>query len=138
MAPPGAPYPAPMGYAPPPKPKTLLPIIGGIFLVIAAIDGIGTWAFVAFLGSLVSGGMFGFIGGIIMACGAIEIIFAIVCLLGGIMAIMRRMWALGVIGGILGLFLGGSIALIMGVILPEASLFALIGLILIAISHKEF
>lgn len=136
--PPAAPYPAPTAFAPPPKPKTLLPILGGIFLVIAGIDGIATWGFVAFLGSLVSGGMFGFIGGIIMACGAIEMIFGIICLLGGVMAIMRRMWALGIIGGILGLFLVGSGSLVMGIIFPEASVFALIGLILVAISHKEF
>ncbi len=128
-----------MAYAPPPKPKTLLPVIGGVFLIIAAIDGIATWAFVAFvLGSLASGVGAGFLTGIVMACGAIEIIFGIICLLGGVMAIMRRMWALGLIGGILGLFLGGGIALTQGILIPEASLFALIGMILVAISHKEF
>ncbi|OGS50612.1 MAG: hypothetical protein A3K65_08515 [Euryarchaeota archaeon RBG_16_68_12] len=127
-----------MAYAPPPKPRTVLPILGGIFLIIAGLDGIGTWAFVAFLGTLTSGVGFGFLGGILVACGAIGIIFGIIALLGGIMAIMRRMWALALIGGILGLFLVGSGALVMGVLFPEASVFALIGLILVAISHKEF
>ncbi len=135
-APPGAPYPAPM--APPPKPRSVIPILGGIFLLLAGIDGMATWAFVAFVGAAISGFGASFLGGIIMACGAIEIIFSIICLLGGIMAIMRRMWALALIGGILGLLTGGSVALLMGVLFPEASVLALIGLILVAISHKEF
>ncbi len=128
------PYPAPMGYAPPPKPKTLLPVIGGIFLVIAGIDGMAAWAYIAFVAATLAGGIpvFGSaFASLIAVCGAIEIIFGIIALLGGIMAIMRRMWALGIVGGILGLFL-------LGFFFFEASLFALIGLILIAISHKEF
>jgi hypothetical protein len=133
MAPPGAPYPAPMGYAPPPKPKTVIPIIGGIFLVIAGLDGIGAWAFIAFITASLTSGipLLGGLAGIVAVCGAIEIIFGIIALVGGIMAIMRKMWALALIGGILGLFL-------LGFFFFEASLFALIGLILVAISHKEF
>jgi len=122
----------PMAYGPPPKRKTIMPIIGGVFLIVAGIDGISAWAYLAFVvASLTSGSPFAFIGGIVAVCGAIEIIFGILALLGGIMAIRRKMWALALIGGILGLFL-------LGWFFFEASLLALIGLILIAISRGEF
>jgi len=124
----------PMMYGPPPKPKTMLPMIGGIFLIIAAIDGITAWAWLAFVASSLTAGIpivGASLAGLFIVCGAIEIIFGILALLGGIMAIRRKMWALALIGGILGLFL-------LGWLFFEASLFALIGLILVAISRGEF
>ncbi len=123
----------PMAYGPPPKPKTIMPMLAGIFLILGAIIGMAFWALVAFVaGSAaaalpVLGSAF---ATLILICGAIEIIFGILMLLGGIMAIRRRMWALALIGSILGLFTFGYYGL--------ASLFSLIGLILLAISRHEF
>jgi hypothetical protein len=69
------------------------------------------------------------VGGIVTICGGIGIIFSIFPLIGGIFAIQRKMWGLGVAGGVLGIF---SLGFIIG------SILALIGLILIAVSRREF
>lgn len=59
-------------------------------------------------------------------CGIIGIIFSLFSLLGGLLAIKRKLWGLALLGGILGLFtLSGSIT-------------ALIGLILVVLTRKEF
>src|SRR5207247_5549990 len=73
--PPGAP---PM-YGPPPvaKPHTWKPMLAGILLIIAAIDGMSFWGTLAFAGAALSG-MLGSLGGmfqtIFLICGAIAII----------------------------------------------------------------
>ena len=123
----------PMMYGPPPKPKTIMPMLGGIFLIIGAIIGMAFWALVAFVAGTAAAALpvFGTaLASLFLICGAIEIIFGILMLLGGIMAIRRKMWALALIGSILGLFTFGWYGL--------GSIFALIGLILIAISRGEF
>jgi len=117
-------------YAPPPKPKTVMPIIAGILLIIAGIDGMAFWGMIAFAGGVLAG-IFGPIAGIVVICGAIGLIFGILALVGGVMATMRKMWALALVGSILGLFL-------LGFFLFEASLLSFIALILIAISRHEF
>ncbi|TLZ71205.1 MAG: hypothetical protein E6K10_05490 [Methanobacteriota archaeon] len=130
--PPGAP---PM-YGPPPaaKPHTWKPMLAGILLIIAAIDGMSFWGTLAFAGAALSG-MLGSLGGmfqtIFLICGAIAIIFGIIAILGGIMAIRRKMWGLALVGSILGLFFLGWAGF-------EASLMSFIALILLAISRSEF
>lgn len=58
------------------------------------------------------------------------IILAIFALVGGILALRKKMWALALTGSILGLFTFGPIAI--------CSILSLIALILIAMSRKEF
>lgn len=73
--------------------------------------------------------MTAFVTGVIWICGAIGIILSLFALLGGIMSLLRKNWALALVGGILGLF---TIGFIIG------SVLSLVALILIAVSKKEY
>jgi len=141
MGPAPPPMPPPAYGMPPPMPmpaqqRSMLPMIGGALLLVAAILGIATWAYVivagtSFVNSFMPGGYGAqFVTGIILVCGAIEIILSLIALLGAVMAIMHRMWGVALAGSILGLFTIGFYGL--------ASLLSLVALILIAISHKDF
>src|SRR3989304_5163786 len=94
----------PMG--PPMKPKTMKPTIAGI----PGAEGLAA---------------------IIVVCGAIGIIFGLIALIGGVMALQRKKWSLALIGSILGLFT-------IGFVVFEASILSLVALILLAISKNEF
>ena len=119
-----------------PSQRSILPLLGGALLVVAAILAIATWAYVivagsAFINSFVPAGMgAGFLTGIIVVCGAIGIILGLIALLGGVMALMRKMWGVAILGAILGLFTIGFWGL--------SSLLSLVALIVIAVSHKDF
>jgi hypothetical protein len=67
---------------------------------------------------------------IILVCGGIEIVFGIIMILGGIMAIRRKMWALALVGAILGLFTFGFYGL--------STILSLVAIIILAIARKEF
>jgi uncharacterized membrane protein len=67
---------------------------------------------------------------ILVTCGIIGCILSIFALVGGIVAVKRKAWGLAVVGGILGLFTIGPFFL--------ASIIAVIGLILVIISRKDF
>ncbi len=118
----------PPGYGPPPK-KTGLPLVAGILLIIAGILAAANWAYVAFVVSdavsIVPGAE-----EIVMVCGAIGIVLSLITLIGGIMAVQRKVWALALIGSILGLFIMGPFFL--------SSLLSLVALILVARSKNEF
>ena len=111
--------------------RTGLPIAGGALLLIAGILGLIMWGWVMAAGAVLFGipGMPVDVSGIVTICGAIGIIFSILPLIGGIFAIQRKMWGLGVAGGVLGIF---SLGFFIG------SILALIGLILVAVSRREF
>ena len=118
-------------YAPPPKPHTMLPIAGGALLLVAGILSIADWAMILLNPDLMA--FLAFIPGatgIVLICGAIGIIFCLLAIIGGIMAILRKMWALALVGSILGLLTIGPFFM--------GSLLSLIALILIAISRHEF
>jgi len=66
---------------------------------------------------------------IVRGCGVLEIVLGAIALVGGVFAIQRRHFGLSIAGGLTGMF---AIGLTFGGIL------GLIGLILIAISRKEF
>jgi len=66
---------------------------------------------------------------ILYVCGALIAIFSIFAILGGIMALQRKMWALALVGSILGIFSWGYFI---------SSILCLIGMILIAVSKNEF
>ena len=120
--------------SPPPVQNSSLPTLGGVFLLIAGILGILTWIIVASVGSLMGFSLIpvgaSWIAGIVIICGVIGIIFSIIVLLGGIMAIQRKNWGFALVGSILGLFIVGPVFI--------SSLLALIALIVIAVSRKEF
>ena len=127
--------------------KSSLPTIAGILLIIAGILALITWGFVAALGGAIESGesefsqipgfdlgMAGvsldFIGGFLIVCGIIGVIFALIALFGGIMAIQKKKWAIALLGSIIGLFTIGPWFL--------SSILSLIGLILIAVTRQEF
>jgi len=142
MSPPGFGPPAygppgmspPMAGPPPAKPQTVIPMVAAILMIVAAIDGMTFWAVIAFSSAAILG-LFGpFAAGfqtLFYICGAIAIIFGIIEILGGVMALRRRMWSLALVGSILGLFFFGWLGF-------EASLLSLVALILLVISRKEF
>jgi len=123
--------PPPMYGAPPAKPQTMMPMIAGILLILSAIIAIAFWAYVAFVAAAFASFLpMGGLTTIIAICGGIFIILGIIELLGGVMALRRKMWALALVGSILGLFTVGFYGL--------SSILSLVGLIILAISRKEF
>ena len=122
-------------YAPPAKPQTMMPMIGGILLVVAAILSIANWGYImaVFATDPNAAGFMALIPGLatlVYICGGIFIVLSIITLLGGVMALRRRMWGLALVGSILGLFIIGPFGV--------SSLLAFVALIILAISRKEF
>lgn len=64
------------------------------------------------------------VGDIMTICGVVFIVLGVIAVLGGVFAIMRKHFGLAILGGILGL--GGFF------------IFALIGIILIAVGRDDF
>jgi hypothetical protein len=119
------------------KPSSM-PLIAGIFLIIAGLLGLFTWASALALDSSMIQNVLPAdspisaeqLQSFLTTCGIIGAILSIFVLAGGIVAIKRKAWGLAVIGGILGLFTIGPMLL--------GSVLSLIGLILVAISRKDF
>jgi len=119
------------------KPSSM-PLIAGIFLIIAGLLGLFTWSSALALDSSMIQNVLPAdspisaeqLQSILTTCGIIGAILSIVTLAGGIVAMKRKAWGLAVIGGILGLFTIGPMLL--------GSIISLIGLILVAISRKDF
>ncbi|MDQ1372402.1 MAG: Zinc-ribbon protein [Candidatus Thermoplasmatota archaeon] len=111
----------------PVKKQTVMPLIGGILVIIAALTEIYSGLVVAFWGDTMNSLMpvdLGF-DTLTLICGLVFIILALIALIGGIFAIQRKKWSLAIVGAVFSL-LGGYF------ILP------LVGLILIAVSKSEF
>lgn len=112
-----------------------LPVAGGAMLLIAGVLGILMWGILFALPSMISIPMVpgvdvaGYVSTVFYVCGGIGIILSVFAIIGGFFATQRRMWGLGILGGITGLL---SVGFFIG------SLLALIGLILIAVSHRDF
>jgi hypothetical protein len=117
---------------------SMMPMLAGILLIIAGLLGLLTWAaalavdtsmiqsFLPANSPITADQLRSFL----MVCGIIGSILSIVALAGGIVALRRRGWGLAIVGSILGLFTVGPYLL--------ASILALVGLILLVISRKEF
>lgn len=122
-----------------PKEKSALSLIGGILILIAGlmglvmggillmaageVDTLGDWGVdVAGVGDMLED--------ILTVCGIIFIVLGLIAVLGGFFGIQRKHWGIVILGGVLGLFVFGPYML--------GSLLALIGLILVAISKKDF
>jgi hypothetical protein len=97
------------------KKQSAMPLIGGILIM---LPGIG---YLIGGGVLAAGSSFVSFGGGVL-CGAVLLVLGIIAILGGIFAIMRKNFALALIGGIF------TVPTILG----------LIGLILVAVSRDEF
>lgn len=117
----------------PVKPRTAAPVAAGVLLIIA-----GALGFVGLaLSFILVGGFFSFlpfVGGILgtlfLICGIVVSVFSAFALVGGVMAIRRRMWGLALTGSILGLFALGPLGI--------SSILSLVALILVVVSHDEF
>lgn len=106
-------------------------IIGGVFILLSAVIGMATGALFIVGADFASDfDPTGVAEDILTVCGAIFIVFAIIALVGAIMAFTGKSWGLALVGGIFGLFCIGPYGL--------ASIFGLIGLIMVAISKDEF
>jgi hypothetical protein len=117
--------------------KGIVSVVGGILILIAGIMGLAMGGIFLVidvddldqLGVDVTG-MLDFIEDLLTVCGAVFIILGLIAVLGGIFGVMRKHWGLAILGGVLGLFVIGPLFL--------GSILALIGLILVAVSRKDF
>ena len=125
--------------AAPPHEKTILSLVGGILILIAGIMGLALGAIIVVASDNVDtladwgvdvAGFGDLLSDILLVCGIIVIVLALIVVVGGFFGVMRKHWGLVILGGVLGLFLIGPYML--------ASIFALIGLILVAVSKKDF
>lgn len=119
--------------------KSKIPVIAGVFMIIAFILTILTASSFFFLdtstidieeqqiGEEIDQGL---IQGVTTACGVLILVFGLFLLIGGIFAIKRIHWGISLIGAILGIFSVGPWFL--------GSLLSIIALILLVISRDEF
>ena len=129
-------YRMPMTMGPPPVRKSGTPVAGGVLVVIAGILALANGFFyLAFTTSDLTGISLPpeisleDVENIVRVCGVIEIIFGVVAIFGGIFAFQRKHFGLAILGSVMGMLgLGFTIGGLLG----------LIGLILVAISRKEF
>lgn len=124
--------------------KSILPTIIGFLLIIAGVLAIMNWLSVFLLDITTLGSYYDisqlqqvypnitpeqFLG-FLKTCAAIGLIISIFPILGGLLAIKRKMWGISVACSIIGLLSIG--------ILFTSSLFSLIAIIILFISKKEF
>ncbi|MGD9962739.1 MAG: DUF2116 family Zn-ribbon domain-containing protein [Thermoplasmata archaeon] len=111
----------------PAKKQTVMPLIGGILVLISALYLIYGGVATAFLSGAVGDFMPVDVGldSLVLVCGLFILVLGLIGLLGAIFAIQRKKWTLALIGAI---FCLPSLY----VIVP------LVGLILIAVSKDEF
>jgi len=113
--------------AAPAKKQTVMPLIGGILIIIGGLSELYSGLVVAFWGDEVNSMLpvdFGF-DTLLLVCGLIIAVVAIIAIVGGIFAVQRKKFTLAIVGGVFSL-LGAYF------IVP------LIGLILVAVSKNEF
>jgi len=120
-----------------PHEKSVLSLVGGVFILIAGLMGIfaGIVLLTISLDDLDQygvdvAGVGDILEDILKICGAIWLIFGLIALMGGVFGIMRKHFALVILGGVFGLLCLGPYML--------ASLLALVGLILVAVARKDF
>jgi len=127
-----------------PTSKTSIPMIAGIFLLIAGVLAILSWVQVLMLDAATVESMIDVsqiqqmypeitpeqIAGFLNTCAIIGCIISVFPILGGILAFKRKLWGIALACSIIGLFSIG--------ILFSSSGLSLIALILLIISRKEF
>lgn len=122
-----------------PKEKSVLSLVGGILILIAGLMGLAMGGILLMAAGNVDtltdwgvdvAGVGDMLEDILTVCGAIFIVLGLIAVLGGFFGVMRKHWGIVILGGVLGLFVLGPYML--------GSLLALVGLILVAISKKDF
>jgi len=128
-----------------PKEKSALSLIAGILILISGIVGLAMGGILMVAAAAVSEGTeelgdwgLGDIGAAgdwltdaLLVCGAIVIIISLIVVLGGVFGIMRKHWGFVIVGGVLGLLFTWPLYFVGGIC-------ALVGLILAAVSKKDF
>jgi hypothetical protein len=121
-----------------PPQKSAMPVAGGVLILIAGILAIvmGAYYFALSPGEIEGSGVTlppdisdADLQNIMYLCGSLCAVFGVIAVIGGYFGLMRKHFALGIVGGVFGL---------LGLGFMIGSLLALIGLILIAVSRKEF
>jgi hypothetical protein len=110
-----------MAGAPPQKKESVMPLIGGILILLVGIGYLALGGVIAAAGSSVlwmdfEGSEFA------VVCGVVVLLIGVMVLLGGIFALQRRHFGLALLGAIFAL----------------PSILGIIGLILIVVSKDEF
>ena len=123
--------------AKPPHEKSALSIIGGILILVAGIIGLAMGGILLAIDAdqladygLDVAGVTDIIEDILTVCGTILVVLGLIAAVGGFFGVMRKHWGLVVLGGVIGLFIISPYLI--------ASLLSLVGLILVAISKKDF
>lgn len=123
--------------AKPPHEKTALSLVGGILILVAGIIGLAMGGILLAINvdqladyGLDVAGVSGIIEDILTVCGIILVVLGLIAALGGFFGVMRKHWGLAILGGVIGLFIISPYMI--------ASLLSLIGLVLVAISKKDF
>jgi hypothetical protein len=139
------PEPEDIKYPPEQAPtKTSIPMIAGIFLIVAGILAMLSWIQVLMIDVTAIESMIDIsqiqemypditpemIAGFLSTCAIIGCVISVFPILGGILAIKRKLWGIPLACSIIGLFTIG--------ILFSSSGLSLIALILLIISRKEF
>ncbi|MGQ9586945.1 MAG: hypothetical protein ACUVT7_00990 [Thermoplasmata archaeon] len=121
-----------------PRQKSMVPVVGGILIVIAGVLALamGIMYFVLDVSDIQDYGVTlppemtaEDLQDVLHVCGGVLIVFAVMAFVGGVFAIQRKHFALAIVGGIFGLL---GIGFLIG------SLLGLIGLILVAVGRKDF
>jgi len=107
----------------------MLPVAGGALTLVSGILAIIQGGLVASGAGFFGVGLIPGLSEALVICGSIFIIFGLIAVLGGVMGVMRKMWGLCLVGGIFGL---------LGIGFGLGSILGLVGLILTAISRKDF
>lgn len=143
--PPAQEYIAPPPPAAPAKPETMKPVIAGVLLIVVAVMGlivamvfmgavdIGLGVFDEYVAEDPTGevsGMVDMVQSLLMVCGIIFMVFALLAMLGGIMSLKRKSFGFAIVGAIFGIFTLGPYAL--------GSILSIVALVLILLSKDEF
>jgi len=127
-----------------PSNKNFYPLIAGIMLIVAGALGIVNWAQTFSLDVTTLGSLFDIsqiqeiypqityeqILGFLQTCAIIGIIISVFPILGGLLAVQKKLYYIALTGSIIGLFSIG--------IMATSSILSLIALILLILSKKEF
>lgn len=117
------------------------PTFGGIFLMMAGVLGLSTWiGFPSEVDEMLSDPIFidqfGLSGSLeffelaVIVCGSVGIIFSILAILGGVLAIRRKNWIISFVCGIFGMMVVGP--------LFSSTILSFIGIIFIFRSRSSF
>jgi len=127
------------GVAPPKNESRVLPVIGGVLILIAGLAalGMGVW-FMALDTQAIQDleidlDQFDMslseLDDILFTCGAITMVFGVIAVIGGVFAIVRKHFGLAAVGGVFSILgLGFGVGAVVG----------LIGLILVTIGRRSF